>query len=121
VKILIVDDSRAMRLIVRRSLRQAGFDVEGVTEATNGAEALAAIRVDSPDLVLSDWNMPEMTGIELLAALTAEGKKIPFVFITSENTPEMRERALSSGARGMIAKPFDEDKLREVLGPILRG
>jgi two-component system, chemotaxis family, chemotaxis protein CheY len=120
VRILLVDDSKAMRLIIRRTLRQAGIADEGIEEATNGAEALKAIRAKSPDLVLSDWNMPEMSGIELLAALTKDGKKVPFVFITSESTPEMRERAKAGGALGLIAKPFDAEKFREVLGPILK-
>jgi len=120
VNILIVDDSKAMRLIVRRALRQAGLAEDGIEEATNGAEALKSIRAKTPDLVLSDWNMPEMNGIDLLAALTAEGKHVPFVFVTSEGAPEMRERARESGALGLIAKPFDSEKFREVLGPILR-
>jgi two-component system chemotaxis response regulator CheY len=110
-----------MRLIIRRALRQAGFADEGLAEACNGSEALKSIRAESPDLVLSDWNMPEMTGIDLLSALVAEGKKVPFVFVTSESTPEMRERAMGSGALGLIAKPFDADKFKEVLGPILRS
>jgi two-component system chemotaxis response regulator CheY len=119
MNILIVDDSRAMRLIVRRALRQAGFSDDGTTEAGNGAEALKAIRASAPDLVLSDWNMPEMTGIELLVELTKDGSKVPFVFVTSESTPEMRERAHGAGAAALIGKPFDADKFRQVLTPFL--
>ena len=77
MKILIVDDSKAMRLIVRRALRQAGLADDGIHEANNGAEALAQIRAASPDLVLSDWNMPEMSGIDLLSTLAKEGRKVP--------------------------------------------
>jgi two-component system chemotaxis response regulator CheY len=121
VKILIVDDSKAMRLIVRRALRQAGFADEAIEEACNGAEALKAIRVKSPDLVLSDWNMPEMAGIDLLSALRKEGRQVPFVFVTSEGTVEMRERATSAGAAALIAKPFDAETLRRVLGPLIKG
>ncbi|MGA3122823.1 MAG: response regulator [Polyangiaceae bacterium] len=120
MKILVVDDSKAMRLIVRRTLRQADFADEDIQEACNGAEALAAIRVKTPDLVLSDWNMPEMSGLDLLSSLTHEGKKVPFVFITSEGTPEMRERAKAAGAFALIAKPFDSESFRKVLGPILK-
>ncbi len=119
MQILLVDDSKAMRLIIRRALRQAGFADEGIAEACNGAEALKVIRESSPDLILSDWNMPEMNGIDLLSTLTSEGKKVPFVFVTSESTPEMRERALDAGALTLITKPFDSDKLRAVIGPIL--
>jgi two-component system chemotaxis response regulator CheY len=109
-----------MRLLVRRALRQAGFGDETIEEATNGVEALKSIRTKAPDLVLSDWNMPEMSGIDLLSALRDEGKKVPFVFVTSEGTPEMRERAMGAGALSVITKPFDSDKFRQVLGPILR-
>jgi two-component system chemotaxis response regulator CheY len=120
MKILIVDDSKAMRLIVRRALRQAGLADDGIHEANNGAEALAQIRAASPDLVLSDWNMPEMSGIDLLATLAKEGRKVPFVFVTSEGTADMRDRARASGALGLIAKPFDADTFKQVLGPVLK-
>ena len=72
MKVLIVDDSRAMRMIVKRTLRQAGFSGLHVEEAGNGKEALESIEAGAPDLVLTDWNMPEMTGIELLHALQAK-------------------------------------------------
>jgi two-component system chemotaxis response regulator CheY len=120
VKIMVVDDSKAMRLIVRRAVRQAGFADDEIEEACNGAEALKAIRAKSPDLVLSDWNMPEMTGIDLLSSLRKEGKKVPFVFVTSEGTVEMRDRAKEAGAAALIAKPFDSETFRQVLGPILK-
>ncbi|HYQ16974.1 MAG TPA: response regulator, partial [Polyangiaceae bacterium] len=73
--ILVVDDSKAMRLIVRRTLRQAGFGDYEVAEAANGVEALQQIAQAAPALVISDWNMPEMTGIELLQELNA--RKVP--------------------------------------------
>jgi two-component system chemotaxis response regulator CheY len=120
MNILVVDDSKAMRMIVRRTLRQAGFEEHGVEEAENGAQALASIRAKAPDLILSDWNMPEMSGIELLAALTADGRKVPFVFVTSEATPELRERARAAGAIALIAKPFEPEKFRAVLAPIFK-
>ncbi|MGD0679696.1 MAG: response regulator [Polyangiaceae bacterium] len=120
MKILVVDDSKAMRMIIRRTLRQAGFGDEEIDEAVNGADALKSIRAKKPDLVLSDWNMPEMTGIDLLSTLKKEGTSVPFVFVTSEGTPEMRERAKGAGALSLIAKPFDSDKFREVLGPLLK-
>ena len=66
VKILIVDDSKAMRMIVSRVLRQAGYGNAEFVEASNGAEGLAAARAGGVDLILSDWNMPEMNGIEFL-------------------------------------------------------
>ena len=76
-----------MRMIVRKTLRVAGFDGHEYLEADDGAKGFAAIKSAPPDLVLSDWNMPNMTGIELLEKLTAEGIKVKFGFVTTEATP----------------------------------
>jgi two-component system chemotaxis response regulator CheY len=119
MRILIADDSRVMRQIVKRTLRQAGYSDAEVSEAENGREAFEAIANDTPDLVLSDWNMPEMTGIELLVALRAQGHSVPFGFVTSEGSPEMRDKAESAGALFLVAKPFTSDSFREVLEPVL--
>jgi two-component system chemotaxis response regulator CheY len=118
VKILVTDDSKAMRMIVIRTMRQAGFDAHEFLEAENGVEALAAIKAHAPDLVLSDWNMPEMTGIQLKEALNAEGIVVPFGFVTSETTPEMRERAIAAGALFLLAKPFTVDTFQDVLAGV---
>lgn len=119
MKILVVDDSKAMRMIIRRTLKDAGFGAHALTEAGNGVEALAALAADQFDLVLSDWNMPEMSGIELLNALRADKKTIRFGFVTSESTPAMRELASESGADFLIAKPFTVDVFQQVLGGLL--
>jgi len=119
MRILIVDDSKAMRMIVSRVLRQTGYGSADFEEAGNGAEALAAIRANEPDLVLCDWNMPEMTGIELLQALRAEGSSVRFGFVTSESTTEMREQAIASGALFLITKPFTADGFEEVLSSVV--
>lgn len=119
MKVLVVDDSRVMRQIVIRTLRQAGFDDLDVVEAANGAEGLDTVSSEEPDLVLSDWNMPELTGIEFLTALRARGDDTPFGFVTSEGSPEMRERADAAGAEFLIAKPFDADTFEEMLSPLL--
>ena len=101
-----------MRKIVTRTLRQAGFDDWELTEATDGQDALSIIKRDEPDLVLSDWNMPNMTGIELLRALRAEGNDTPFGFVTSEGSTDMREAAEAAGALFLIAKPFTPESFR---------
>ena len=119
MKILIVDDSKAMRMIVRRSLTQAGFTAIEVVEATNGAEALQVIEQQSPDIVLSDWNMPEMKGIDLLKTLRSKGRKVPLGFITSESSPEIHQQAVDSGASFVIVKPFTAAAIELALKPLM--
>ena len=119
MRILIVDDSKVMRMIVQRTLRQAGFGDHELVEATNGVEALESIAEARPDLVLSDWNMPEMTGIQLLKELNSSGAGLKFGFVTSESTPEMREQASANGALFLIAKPFTPEAFQEALTPVL--
>ncbi len=120
MKILIVDDSTAMRMIVRKTIRQAGFEGHDFTEADDGAKALAAITAGPPDLILSDWNMPNMTGIELLEKLNGSGVSVKFGFVTTEATPEMRARASAAGAKFLISKPFSPESFKETLGPYIK-
>ena len=119
MKILIVDDSRAMRMIVTRTLRQAGYGDHEFVEAVDGADGLAKVVSEAPDLVLSDWNMPELTGIELLRALRAGGNDVRFGFVTSESTDAMRATAEQSGALFLIGKPFTAETFAEQLGAVL--
>jgi two-component system chemotaxis response regulator CheY len=119
-RILIVDDSKAMRMIVRRTLKQAGYGSYDVEEAANGAEAFEKIRVEPPRLVLSDWNMPDMSGYELLQKLKDAEIKLPFGMITTEGTPEMRQKAMDAGALFLIQKPFTADELARAVGTILK-
>jgi two-component system, chemotaxis family, chemotaxis protein CheY len=117
--ILVVDDSKAMRLIVRRTLRQAGFGEYEVEEAANGLEALERIGAAAPALVISDWNMPEMNGIELLRELNARKLQVRFGFVTTEGTPDMRAMADEAGALFLIAKPFTPEQFESALRPLL--
>ena len=119
MKILIADDSRVMRQIVTRTLRQAGFGDHDLVEAADGRQALDMATAEKPDLVISDWNMPEMTGVEVLRKLRASGVEVPFGFVTSEGTPEMRKQAEDAGALFLITKPFTAESFRDVLEPIL--
>ncbi len=113
--ILVVDDSRAMRMIVLRELRKGGLAGNGTVEADNGRAALDVLREVRVDLILSDWNMPDMSGIEFLRELRAQGQTIPFGFVTSESSGEIRRLALDSGADFVVVKPFQGDDLcREV-------
>ncbi|CDI02553.1 MAG: response regulator [Candidatus Competibacter denitrificans] len=120
MKVLIVDDSSAMRMIVRRTLREAGYGNLEVLQAGDGNEALAAIHKDPPDLIFSDWNMPNKSGIELLEALNEEGCKIPFGFVTTESSAEMRARAAQTGAKFLITKPFTAEIFAKVLDAFLK-
>ena len=115
MQVLIVDDSKAMRMIVRRTLRQAGFDDWAWAEASNGKEALHSVAESEPDLILCDWNMPEMTGLELLKELKGTGHAAKFGFVTSESSPEMNETAREAGALFFITKPFTPEKFEETL------
>ena len=114
MKILVVDDSRAMRMMLQRAIRQAGGyeDVEFV-EAGDGAEALEVAA--GVDVVCSDWNMPNMTGLELLRALRAGGDAVPFGFVTSEATVEASAEAFSEGACFHCTKPFTPEALEVAL------
>ncbi|MCC6136617.1 MAG: response regulator [Candidatus Contendobacter sp.] len=115
MKILIVDDSSAMRMIVRRTLREAGYGHLEVLQAGDGNQALDVVRKDPPDLIFSDWNMPNKSGLEFLEALKEEGYKIPFGFVTTEATAEMRAKATQAGAKFLISKPFTVETFTKVL------
>lgn len=119
MNILIVDDSKAMRMIVSRTLRQAGYGDHAFQEACNGAEALDSIKESRPDLVLCDWNMPEKSGIELLQDLRASGIDVTFGFVTSEGTMEMRQQAVDSGAAFFVTKPFTADTFQQALSSVI--
>lgn len=114
MKILIVDDSSIMRKLVARTVRQAGLDAD-IVEAEDGRKGLEVNKAEHPDLILTDWNMPELTGIEMLRALREEGESVKVGFITSESTSEIRAEAQAAGASFFLSKPFDADDLRDAL------
>jgi two-component system chemotaxis response regulator CheY len=117
--ILLVDDSRTMRMIIQRAIRQAGYRSITVGEAENGAQALEKLKGEKPLLILSDWNMPEMSGIDFLKQVRAAQNDVPFGFITSETSPGIKEIAMNSGATFLISKPFSPEDVQEALTPIL--
>ncbi len=123
MRILIVDDSRAMQTIVRRGIEQLGYDQLELKKASNGKEALDIIRVWEPDLVISDWHMPEMTGLELLELLQKEmlGTKIKMGLVTTESAEKKLQQALNAGAQFIVQKPFDTKTLHEAVLPIIQG
>lgn len=117
-KLLIVDDSKAMRMIVRRALRQANIVEHSVEEAANGEEALQKLAAGGFDLILADWNMPQMNGIDLLKAIRAQGNSVLFGFVTSEGTGDIRALATENGAQFLIVKPFTPESIYEALKPL---
>jgi two-component system chemotaxis response regulator CheY len=116
MKFLIVDDSKAMRMIVQRNLRQAGFGDAVIVEAVDGLEGLEKAAAEAPDMILSDWNMPNMNGLAMLTELRERGVEATFGFVTSESTAEMREMAIAAGADFFLVKPFSAQKFTEVVG-----
>ncbi|GBD45052.1 Chemotaxis protein CheY [bacterium HR40] len=117
--ILIVDDYRTMLRIIRNLLRQIGFT--NVDEATDGASALTKLREKPYGLVISDWNMQPMTGLELLQAVRADPKlaHLPFIMVTAESKTENVLAAKEAGVSNYIVKPFNADTLRAKITSVL--
>jgi two-component system, chemotaxis family, chemotaxis protein CheY len=116
-RVLIVDDSPAMRAFVRRVIEISGFDLSDCLEAANGTQALEVLQNEWVDAILSDINMPEMDGEELLRHLEADEslRQIPVIIISTDGTKTRVERMLQLGARGYVMKPFRPEVLREEL------
>jgi two-component system chemotaxis response regulator CheY len=119
--VLIVDDSGTMRKIVTRCLRQAGIGFGEILEAGDGREALQVLEGNKVDIILSDINMPNMTGLEFLKekATIDAIKDIPVVIISTESGSDIIEEAKSLGAAGSIKKPFTPDMIDATIGPLL--
>jgi two-component system chemotaxis response regulator CheY len=110
--VLIVDDYKTMLRIIRNLLKQ--LDFENVEEATDGTEALAKMRAGNFGLVISDWNMAPMTGLDLLKEVRADArlKATPFIMITAESKTENVVAAKQAGVSNYIVKPFNAETLR---------
>ena len=108
-----------MRKIVRRVLRRGGHSEDSIDEAENGLEALDILRAGATDLVISDWHMPAMTGIELLHHIKAEGIVVKFGFVTVDDTGEKREQAINEGALFLLPKPLTQHSFQEFVAKLL--
>jgi two-component system chemotaxis response regulator CheY len=117
---LIVDDSPLMRAFIKRVIRLAGYEAN-VLEAANGREALDCLEWNRADVILTDINMPVMSGEELLTELKKNGTlaKTPTLVISTDATRDRADRMLELGAVGYLAKPFSPEALRELLDKIL--
>jgi two-component system chemotaxis response regulator CheY len=118
MKFLVVDDFSTMRRIVRNLLKELGFT--NVQEAEDGVDALSKLRGGDFDFVVSDWNMPNMTGIDLLRAIRADAtlKHLPVLMVTAEAKRENIIEAAQAGASGYVVKPFTAGTLDEKLKKI---
>ncbi|MDR0521844.1 MAG: response regulator [Planctomycetaceae bacterium] len=112
-RVLVADDSNTMRKIIIRSLQAVG--VKDVAEAADGTEAVANFAPGKFDLVLTDWNMPGMTGLEVLKAIRAQDAKIPVIMVTTEAEKSRVLEAIQAGVTDYLVKPFTPDMLREKL------
>ena len=116
-RVLIVDDSPAMRSFVRRVMELSGFDLSECFEAGDGSAAMSLLRSEWVDAILTDINMPGMDGEEFLHLLSADDllRSIPAIVISTDATRNRMDRLATLGARGYITKPFLPEDLRDVL------
>lgn len=123
MKILLIDDSATMRKIQRNVLNQMGY--EDVVEAENGEDAIHQMKVHdfAIDLILCDWNMPKMNGIEFVRKIRSVPnlQKIPIVMVTTEAERERIVEAIQAGAKGYVVKPFTPEVLREKIQQLVTG
>lgn len=119
IKVMVVDDFPTMRRIVKNLLKQIGF--ENIDEAEDGAQALSKLKGGGYGLVVSDWNMPNMEGIDLLRKIRQEAdplKSIPFLMVTAEAEKEKVIEAIKAGVDNYVVKPFTAEVLKEKLEKI---
>ncbi len=119
MNVLIVDDYKTMLRIIRNLLKQLGFN--NVDEATDGSMALQMLRVGSYGLVISDWNMEPMTGLQLLREVRADAKikDTPFIMVTAESKTENVIAAKEAGVSNYIVKPFNAETLKTKMSSVL--
>ncbi len=115
MRVLLVDDSGTMRTIQRRCLERMGIENENIIEAADGTKALELFERFSFDVVLSDWNMPNMDGLSLLKAIRSRNNDVPFIMITTEAERARVLAAIQVGVSDYLVKPFTPDDLREKL------
>lgn len=121
LKILIVDDFATMRKVIRNLLKQGGF--ENVVEAEDGVVALKVLKSQPVDFIISDWNMPNMSGLELLKAVRGdeELKDLPFLMVTAEALKDNVVAAVKAGVSNYIVKPFTAEVLNEKIEKIVKS
>lgn len=118
MKVLVVDDFATMRRIIKNVLKQIGFT--NIVEADDGTTALEALKEKKVDLIISDWNMPKMTGLDLLKTVRGNEstKDLPFVMVTAEAQKDNVLQAVQAGVTNYIVKPFTADTVKEKLAKV---
>ncbi|MBW2095887.1 MAG: response regulator [Deltaproteobacteria bacterium] len=119
--VLIVDDSSPMRAVMRKTVTISGFDIGECYEASNGREALEVLGKQWVDLIITDYNMPEMNGMELIASMKKEEllSAIPVVVVSTEGSQQIINTFMEQGAARYIQKPFTPEEIRQKLNNIL--
>jgi len=119
--VLIVDDSTSMRAIIKKVIKVSGFDIGQYFEAGDGRQALKVLEKEWIDLVMTDINMPNMDGIELITEMKIDELlgSIPVVMVTTEGSEERVQETMSLGARGYIKKPFHPEEVKKTLCQIM--
>ena len=120
MKVLVVDDFATMRRIIKNALKQIGF--VHILEAEDGVTALAVLKDNTVDLIISDWNMPNMNGLDLLKKVRGDKdtKGIPFVMVTAEAQKENVLQAVQAGVSNYLVKPFTAEAMKAKLTQTLR-
>jgi two-component system chemotaxis response regulator CheY len=121
LKILAVDDSPTMRRIIVNTLKRAGYD--DVTEASDGKDALAKMKVEQFNFVITDWNMPEMDGLTFVSQIRSldEFKDMPILMVTTRSVKDDIIEAMKAGVNNYIVKPFTPETLGEKIGQVLKS
>ncbi|MBW2605032.1 MAG: response regulator [Deltaproteobacteria bacterium] len=119
--VLIVDDSTPMRAVIKKVVKASGFNLNRIFEASNGREALDLLEQEWLDLVLTDYNMPDINGLELLEEMKKHDtlKSIPVILITTEGSMERVEEFMKKGAMDYIKKPFTPEEIKRKLKRVM--
>jgi len=126
-RVIVIDDAPVVREVIAKNLHKIGFEEDNVFQASDGLEGINMLRAEQVDLIISDWNMPNMDGLELLKTIKGypELASIPFIMITSESEKEKVDEAFKAGVNQYIFKPFKPDyfseKIQQTLGKNLYG
>lgn len=120
-RVLIVDDSSTMRKIIQKNIKAANLIVNEFIEASDGKNAIEILQGKTVDMIICDWNMPNMTGIEFVRAVQNSNahKNIPIIMVTTEGSNGMKQEAMVAGAKCYITKPFTQEELLKELGRYL--